>query len=83
MNYALKPNALRNLKKLPRSIQKRILDKLDFYVRSDNPLTFAESLRDEVLGEFRFRIGDYRVAFDLVDNLIVVLKIGHRRDFYK
>jgi mRNA interferase RelE/StbE len=35
------------------------------------------------LGPYRFRIGDYRVIFDLVDDEIVVLRVGHRREIYK
>jgi mRNA interferase RelE/StbE len=35
------------------------------------------------LGEYRFRIGDYRVIFDIEGNEIVVLRVGHRREIYK
>ena len=30
-----------------------------------------------------FRIGDHRVVFDLDDNNIVILRIGHRKNIYK
>jgi len=83
MKYYLKPSAIRNLKKLPRSVQRRIFEKLDFYTRSENPLRFAEFLGDKGLGDFRFRIGDYRAIFDIKHNKIIILKIGHRKDIYK
>jgi len=28
-------------------------------------------------------MGDYRVIFDVDDNKIVVLRVGHRRDIYQ
>ena len=49
----------------------------------ENPLRYAEKLSDPVLGTYRFRIGDYRVIFDLEGNEIVVLRVGHRREIYR
>lgn len=85
MEYFFKSSALNDLKKLPSAVQSRILQKLDFYTHSDNPLGSAESLRDPGLGDFRFRIGDYRAIFDLdkKQNAIIILKVGHRKDIYR
>jgi len=85
MEYYFKPSALRDLKKLPKSVQKRIFNKLDFYMNSNNPLKFAEALKDRALGDFRFRVGDYRVIFDFDSkkNIIIILTIGHRKDIYR
>jgi len=82
-NYIFKPQALKDLKKLPKNIQKRIIKKLDFYCSTVNPLTFADSLIDFEIGQYRFRIGDYRVIFDLEDKTIIILTLGHRREIYK
>ena len=38
---------------------------------------------DKKLGEYRFRIGDYRVIFDTVKESIIILSIGHRKDIYQ
>jgi mRNA interferase RelE/StbE len=35
------------------------------------------------IGAYRFRIGDYRVVFDIDDNNVVILRIGHRKSIYK
>jgi len=83
MEYIFKPNAVRDLKKLPKLIQIRVIKKLDFFIRSEDPLSFAESLNNLAFGEFRFRIGDYRVVFDVERKCIIILAIGHRRDIYK
>ena len=82
-NYIFKPQALKDLKKLPKNIQKRIIKKLDFYCSTFNPLSFADSLIDFEIGQYRFRIGDYRVIFDLEEKTIIVLTLGHRREIYK
>jgi len=69
--------------KLPRSVQKRIAVKMRFYVSQKNPLKFARRLINPTEGMFRFRIGDYRVIFDIDrDNTILVLKIMKRDKVY-
>ncbi|MDH4220892.1 MAG: type II toxin-antitoxin system RelE/ParE family toxin [Candidatus Aminicenantes bacterium] len=35
------------------------------------------------MGGYRFRIGDYRVIFDIEGNEIGVLRVGHRREIYR
>jgi mRNA interferase RelE/StbE len=62
-------------------VQKRIGKALNRYV--EEPLQYASKLTDAALGTYRFRIGDYRVVFDIEDENIVVLRVGHRRDIYR
>ncbi|PJC33593.1 hypothetical protein CO048_02725 [Candidatus Roizmanbacteria bacterium CG_4_9_14_0_2_um_filter_35_15] len=81
--YVFKRQALKDFQKLPKDIQKRIIKKLDFFISSDNPLSFAESLVNFEIGEYRFRIGDYRVIFDVEDEKIIILTLGYRREIYK
>lgn len=84
MEYYFKPSALRDLRRLPETVQKRIFDKLDFYTNSPEPLAFAKSLPGGEFGDFRFRIGDYRVIFDVEPGgAIVILAVGHRKDIYR
>ncbi len=49
----------------------------------EEPLRYAEKLSDSRLGTYRFRIGDYRVVFDIEGDEIVVLRVGHRREIYR
>ena len=49
----------------------------------EEPLRYAEKLSGSILGTYRFRIGDYRVVFDLERDEIVVLRVGHRREIYR
>lgn len=76
-------SASRNLEKLDRQIAKRIVKKLDFWIESGDPLKFAEYLTNSELGEYRFRVGDYRITFDVEGENIVVLVVKHRREIYK
>ena len=69
------------LKKLERNIQERILSVLGrIRIR---PETYAVKL----VGDpgYKLRIGDYRAILD-IDNdklIILVIKVGHRRNIYK
>jgi mRNA interferase RelE/StbE len=73
--------AQRDIKKLESDTKDRIGKALLRF--SEEPLRFAEKLSDPILGEYRFRIGDYRVIFDIEENEVVVLRVGHRREIYK
>jgi len=82
-SYEFKPQAIRDLQKLPKTVQRRIIKKLDFYVSCRNPLSFADKLIHFEIGSYRFRIGDYRVIFDVEDKKLIILTLGHRREIYK
>ncbi len=78
--------AERQLLKLDRSVQKRILDWLNDRINGcRNPRHFGEPLKGDHSGFWRYRIGDYRVLCEIQDaNIVVlVLAIGHRREIYK
>jgi len=38
---------------------------------------------DPRIGQYRFRIGDYRIIFDLADDTLCVLEVGHRKEIYR
>lgn len=83
MKHALvySKNALRDLKRLDYSVQKRLKVKLELL--STNPLYYSEKLKDSSIGSYRFRVGTYRVIFDLEKENINILRIGHRREIYR
>lgn len=83
MEIIFSPKAFHQLSKLERSVQRRITDKLIFFSLSKNTFSFAERLVDTRFGKWRFRIGEYRVLFDAEDDVLVILKIGHRKDIYR
>ena len=83
MKCIFQPSADKKFAKLPPEIKKRIITKLDFFTSTSNPLLFAEPLSRHEIGQYRFRIGDYRIIFDLKDKDIIILNLGHRRDIYR
>jgi len=80
-NLVYTKRAVRDIKKFDNTIKKRVGKFL--LKNQDKPLDFAEALKSSDLGTCRFRIGDYRVIFDIEGNDIVVLRVGHRREIYK
>ena len=81
INYT--KSAIADLVSLPKEVQKRIAQKMRFYAEAENPIKFAERLTDFKDADFRFRIGEYRVLFDVINNSIFILKIKNRKDSYK
>ena len=73
--------AEKDIEKLEPRVRDRIGKALLRY--REDPLRFAETLSDPILGGYRFRIGDYRVIFDVQGNEVVVLRVGHRREIYR
>lgn len=80
------PSSLADLQKLDQTIANRIATKLRFFAQQENPLRFAERLTDSPYGEYRFRVGNYRILFDVnargVITVLVILRIKHRREAY-
>jgi mRNA interferase RelE/StbE len=77
--------AVKQLCKLDKPIQKRLLDWLEDRIEGcKNPRHFGEPLRGEMAGLWRYRIGDYRVICEIQDKQLVVLAlaVGHRREIY-
>lgn len=74
--------AQKDLNSLSPDIARRILTKVFQYANTPNPLQFAKRLKDLSIGEYRFRVGDYRVTFDFGKNTIQVLRVGHRKEVY-
>jgi mRNA interferase RelE/StbE len=78
--------AERQLRKLDKGLQKRLLDWLDDRIEGCKNLRhFGEPLRGDLAGLWRYRVGDYRIICEIQDKRLVVLAlaIGHRREIYQ
>lgn len=75
-------NANKDLQKLDKLTKQRIAKKLLFYVKQDDPLIHARPLIHSKIGSYRFRVGHYRIVFDVKDNNLEVVSIKHRKDVY-
>lgn len=79
-----KASADKRFSKLSKDIQIRIIQKLEFFLSLPDPLFYAEMLTNPRIGTYRFRIGDYRVVFDLEDDeIIMIVDIDHRKNIYR
>ena len=74
----------KQLTKLDKTMQKRILDYMDEVGNLENPRSRGKALVDNMRGLWRYRVGDYRVICEIQDSkiIIAVLKIGHRKNIY-
>lgn len=73
--------AEKDIERLDWAVKERIGKTLVRYKM--DPVKYAERLIDSGLGAYRFRIGDYRVIFDIEGHDIVILRIGHRKEIYR
>ena len=71
----------RDIRRLDEDVKRKIEKSLKRY--QEEHLKYASKLTDPALGTYRFKIGDYRVIFDIEGEEIVVLRAGHRKDIYR
>ena len=83
----LSATAAHELDRLDPPQSKRILKFLNERVAPlQNPRSIGQALRGSEFGEFwKYRVGDYRLICRIEDDslLILILRIGHRRDVYR
>jgi mRNA interferase RelE/StbE len=75
----LKPRALRDLKGIDKTQARRIAEKISL-------------MKDDLAGdvkrlthftpEFRLRVGNYRVLFEVQDQKVIIYRVIHRKDAY-
>lgn len=76
-----KKSVQRDLKKLGKAQAALVLDQIDKNL-SEDPESFPV-LTGQFAGLRKYRAGDYRVIYAIMDNDVLILRIGHRRDVYK
>lgn len=76
-------NSKKDLDKLDRVVRQRIAKKLQYFLGQDDPLVYARQLVHSSLGSYRFRVGHYRIVFDLEGGTIQVLSVKHRGEVYR
>ena len=81
MNYQVefKPKAIKDLASLPAEIQIRILTKIELM---QNNLTGDVKRLTNYTPEYRLRVGDYRVLFEIEEDVLVIYRAKHRKDAY-
>ena len=87
MTYTISTTARfdREFKKLDRYTQRMIKGWIDKnLVGSSDPRQHGKGLTANRSGQWRYRIGDYRLICEILDDELVILalSVGHRRDVY-
>ncbi len=81
MKFIFTPTAEEHFESLTALNRRRISTKMRFYGSQPDPLKFAEPLTGS--NEYRFRIGDYRIIFEVLNGTIWVLAIRRRDEAYR
>ena len=73
-----------DLRRLDRAVARRIISRIQWLAEHFDNLK-PEPLTGTLSGFFKLRAGDYRIIYKVRkdENLIVVHRIGHRREVYK
>ncbi|MDJ0733354.1 MAG: type II toxin-antitoxin system RelE/ParE family toxin [Nostocaceae cyanobacterium] len=75
--------ARKMFRKLSQELQDRIQPKIDELAIEPRPNGVKKLQGEE--NTYRIRVGDYRVIYDIFDDILVVkvVEVGHRRKIYK
>lgn len=76
----------KEFRKLDKYTQKMIRAWMDKnLVNCEDPRAHGKGLTANRSGQWRYRIGDYRLICQLIDNklIILALSVGHRREIYE
>jgi mRNA interferase RelE/StbE len=74
----------KELKKIPKADQKRILNKVETLAENPFPSGY-KPLQGQLSGYYRIRSGDYRIVYSVNKEkvTILILKIGQRGSIYE
>lgn len=78
--------AKKQLRKLDRSVARRIVDFMDERIASGNdPRRLGKPLKGPLGDLWCYRVGDFRILCDIQDGalIVLVLQIGNRREVYR
>lgn len=74
------PEVRKLLARLDAATHRRILEAID--TLKENPYR-RKKLQGVDVGQWRLRVGDYRIRYDIAEDLVFILRIGHRREVYR
>jgi len=80
-NIVYKKSVQRDLKKIKKTEASKIIDQLEKDL-SNKPDSYPV-LKGQFAGLRKYRVGDYRVIYAIIEKNVLVLRIGHRRNIYR
>ena len=76
-----KSSVERDLKKIDKSQLNKIFEKIETEL-AENADQFP-ALTGKLAGLRKYRIGDYRVIYTIMDDSVLILRIAHRKEAYR
>lgn len=76
--------AQKDLKKIDKKAQQKIIDAI-LKLKTQRKSQQMKPLIGSRIAQFRLRVGDYRILYDVYnqDKTVLILRIGHRREIYR
>ncbi len=78
-------SAAKEFKKLPKSIKEKVKEMVGFLAQNPRSEFLKIKKMKGPVDLYRVRVGDYRIVYEIYDNklIILIIKIGHRKEVYK
>jgi len=73
--------AVKDIKKLDPVVRKHLKQALEKF--QQRPFFYAKKLTSLKIGQYRWRIGNYRIVFDIDKEKLIIFRVGHRREIYE
>jgi len=81
-NIVFKSSVSKDIHKLDKTKAKEILEKIQDELSENAPKN--PKLKGKFSGLRKYRIGDYRVIYSIIDQeTVLILRIAHRKESYK
>jgi mRNA interferase RelE/StbE len=76
--------ATHELERLDKPIARRIAERINWLAENLDNIR-PEPLIGELSGFYKFRVGDYRIIYEILqsEQIVVIHEIGHRREIYR
>jgi mRNA interferase RelE/StbE len=71
----------RDLRKINKTQVRKILGKIESEL-SKTPES-CQVLTGKFAGLRKFRVGDYRIIFSILDDTVLILRVSHRKEAYR
>ena len=76
----LMPRAVKELKKLPKKDAEHVVASIQLL---EHGMTGDVKRLTNFTPEYRLRVGNYRVLFEIEEDKIIIYRIAHRKESYK
>jgi mRNA interferase RelE/StbE len=69
-----------DLRRLDAQMHRRVLEVLE---RLQEDLFQGQRLTNVAIGQWRIRVGDYRIRYDIEGEQVLLYRVRHRREIYR